>query len=67
MAHAQTAHDAGKYYIPHGSKWPAVGAAALFITMLGTAAVLNGVGVGPWIAYLGLAAVAGLVLLGMRR
>jgi len=27
---------------PHGSKWPAVGAAALFITMLGTAAVLNG-------------------------
>ena len=24
MAHAQTAHDAGKYYIPHGSKWPIV-------------------------------------------
>ncbi len=47
-----------KYYIPHGSKWPAIGAAALFITMLGTAAVLNGSSLGPWIAYLGLAAVA---------
>ena len=43
MAQAHSAHGAGKYYIPHGSKWPAVGAAALFITMLGTAAVLNGV------------------------
>jgi cytochrome c oxidase subunit 3 len=58
MAQAHIAHDTGKYYIPHGSKWPAVGAAALFTTMLGTAAVLNGASVGPWIAYLGLAAVA---------
>ena len=58
MAQAHTAHGAGKYYIPHGSKWPAVGAAALFVTMLGTAAVLNGASLGPWIAYLGLAAVA---------
>ena len=58
MAQAHTAHGAGKYYIPHGSKWPAVGSAALFVTMLGTAAVLNGASLGPWIAYLGLAAVA---------
>jgi cytochrome c oxidase subunit 3 len=58
MAQAHTAHDAGKYYIPHGSKWPAVGAIALFTTMLGTAAVLNGVDIGPWIAWAGLAAVA---------
>ena len=58
MAQAHTAHGAGKYYIPHGSTWPAVGAAALFVTMLGTAAVLNGANLGPWIAYLGLAAVA---------
>jgi hypothetical protein len=34
MAHAETAHDADKYYIPHGSKWPAW-ALALFTTMLG--------------------------------
>jgi len=58
MAQAHTAHGAGKYYIPHGSKWPAVGAVTLFVTMLGTAAVLNGSSMGPWIAYLGLAGVA---------
>jgi cytochrome c oxidase subunit 3 len=58
MAQAHSAHGTDKYYIPHGSKWPAVGAAALFTTMLGTAAVLNGASLGPWIAYLGLAAVA---------
>ena len=44
MAHAAHAHDPDKYYIPHGSKWPAVGAAALFITMLGTAAAVADVG-----------------------
>jgi len=58
MAQAQAAHGSDKYYIPHGSKWPAVGAITLFITMLGTAAVLNGSSMGPWIAYLGLAGVA---------
>ena len=41
MAHAQTAHDAGKYYIPHGSKWPIVGAVSLFVMMLGAAALLT--------------------------
>jgi cytochrome c oxidase subunit 3 len=58
MAQAHAAHGSDKYYIPHGSKWPAVGAVTLFVTMLGTAAVLNGSGMGPWIAYLGLAGVA---------
>jgi len=29
MAQAHAAHGSDKYYIPHGSKWPAVGAAAL--------------------------------------
>ena len=58
MAQAHAAHGSDKYYIPHGSKWPAVGAVTLFITMLGTAAVLNGSSLGPWIAYLGLAGVA---------
>ncbi len=58
MAQAPAAHGGNKYYIPHGSKWPAVGAVTLFVTMLGTAAVLNGSGLGPWIAYLGLAGVA---------
>jgi cytochrome c oxidase subunit 3 len=58
MAQAHAAHGSDKYYVPHGSKWPAIGAVTLFITMLGTAAVLNGVDVGPWIAYIGLAGVA---------
>src|SRR5690606_22971775 len=58
MAHAPAAHGSDKYYIPHGSKWPAIGAVTLFVTMLGTAAVLNGSSLGPWIAYLGLAGVA---------
>jgi cytochrome c oxidase subunit 3 len=58
MAQAQAAQGSDKYYIPHGSKWPAVGAVTLFTTMLGTAAVLNGSSLGPWIAYLGLAGVA---------
>jgi cytochrome c oxidase subunit 3 len=58
MAQAQAAHGSDKYYIPHGSKWPAVGAVTLFVTMLGTSAVLNGWNVGPWIAWLGLAGVA---------
>jgi cytochrome c oxidase subunit 3 len=58
MAHAHTAHDAGKYYIPHGSKWPIVGSVSLFITMLGVAMLLNGINVAPWILLLGLLAVA---------
>jgi len=58
MAQAQAAPGSDKYYIPHGSKWPAVGAITLFVTMLGTAALLNGSSMGPWIAYLGLAGVA---------
>jgi cytochrome c oxidase subunit 3 len=58
MAHAHSAHDAGKYYIPHGSKWPIVGSVSLFVTMLGVASWLNGVSVGPWILLVGLLAVA---------
>ena len=47
MAHAHATHDAGKYYIPHGSNWPIIGSIALFITMLGVASLLNGVNIGP--------------------
>jgi cytochrome c oxidase subunit 3 len=58
MAHAHTAHDAGKYYIPHGSKWPIVGSVSLFVTMFGVAMWLNGINVAPWIFLAGLLAVA---------
>ena len=57
MAHAQTAHDAGKYYIPHGSKWPIVGSVSLFVMMLGAAALLNGVSMAPFIFWAGFLAV----------
>ena len=57
MAHAQTAEVADKYYIPHGSKWPAVGAAAFFTTMLGVALLLMGVTAWPWVLGAGFAAV----------
>jgi cytochrome c oxidase subunit 3 len=58
MAQAHAAHGGDKYYIPHGSKWPIVGSVALFTTMLGVASWLNGVQVGPWVFYTGLAMVA---------
>src|SRR5688572_21865275 len=57
MAHAQTVHDAAKYYIPHGSKWPAIGAMALFTTMLGVALLLMDAAAWRWVLVLGLAAV----------
>jgi cytochrome c oxidase subunit 3 len=57
MAQAHTAHDAAKYYIPHGSKWPIIGSLSLFVTMLGAAALLNGVDIAPWVLLVGLLAV----------
>ncbi|MFN7752111.1 MAG: cytochrome c oxidase subunit 3, partial [Pseudomonadota bacterium] len=58
MAQAHAAHGGDKYYIPHGSRWPIVGSVALFTTMLGVSSWLNGVQVGPWVFYAGLAMVA---------
>jgi cytochrome c oxidase subunit 3 len=57
MAHAHTAPDTGKYYIPHGSHWPIVGSVSLFVMMLGAAALLNGVNIAPFIFWTGFAAV----------
>jgi cytochrome c oxidase subunit 3 len=57
MAHAHTAHDAGKYYIPHGSNWPIIGAVSLFVMMGGAAALLNGLNMAPFIFWAGFAAV----------
>jgi cytochrome c oxidase subunit 3 len=58
MAQAHAAHGDDKYYVPHGSKWPVVGAITLFTMMFGVSAVLNGWSFGPWIAWLGFAGVA---------
>lgn len=54
MAHA-TNQDV--YYVPHGSWWPIVGTVGLFLLMAGFGAALNGVGVGQWVAFSGVALV----------
>src|SRR5258707_769004 len=44
MAHAD-AHalpDNSRYYVPHGTRWPAVGSIALFSTVSGAATWING-------------------------
>src|SRR5687767_13171469 len=40
MAQAH-APEAGKYYVPHSSKWPIIGSAAFFTLLLGVIALLN--------------------------
>jgi cytochrome c oxidase subunit 3 len=45
------------YYVPHGSNWPILGAVGLFILMLGVSTTLNGAGVGPVLAWSGVAVV----------
>ncbi|MFO1468995.1 MAG: cytochrome c oxidase subunit 3 [Steroidobacteraceae bacterium] len=35
------AHDAGSYYIPHGSPWPIFGSVTLFTVMFGAISTLN--------------------------
>ncbi|MFI4914147.1 MAG: cytochrome c oxidase subunit 3 [Steroidobacterales bacterium] len=39
---AESHIDSSKYYVPHSSPWPIVGSVALFCTMLGAIAFLNG-------------------------
>jgi len=38
---SDTHHDAGAYYVPHGSPWPILGSVALFCLMLGAVSFLN--------------------------
>jgi len=58
MAHAHTDHAGDKYYIPHGSPWPIIGAIALFLTVGGASLWLNHRDPGPWIMTAGLIVVA---------
>jgi cytochrome c oxidase subunit III len=48
-------HASGGYYIPSSSHWPAVGSAALFLTMFGAGNWLNGTGWGVYIFFAGIA------------
>jgi cytochrome c oxidase subunit 3 len=47
-------HASSGYYVPHSSHWPAVGSAALFLTMLGAANWLNGADWGSYVMLAGL-------------
>ena len=49
--------DSSKYYVPHGSHWPVVGAIGLLLTMAGVSAWLNGSTIGMWTFYAGLGVV----------
>ncbi len=61
MAHA--AHDANKYYIPHGSNLPFFGSVALLILMVGASMTLSGIGFGTPILIGGLVLVFALFYL----
>jgi len=58
-AHAPTAHDAGKYYIPHESPWPIYGSVTLFTMLIGACGWLNQ-WYGPWVFVLGFTMLIGL-------
>ncbi|PZN32770.1 MAG: cytochrome c oxidase subunit 3 [Proteobacteria bacterium] len=59
MAQAQTAGaPADKYYVPHHSPWPIVGASALFVTVAGACMWLNSANGGRWVFLLGLTLLA---------
>jgi cytochrome c oxidase subunit 3 len=50
------------YYVPHGSNWPILGAVGLFLLMLGVSTTLNGAGVGPVLAWTGVAVVIVMIV-----
>ena len=53
-------HAENRYYVPHGSHWPAVGSVALLFIMVGVSTWLNGVDVGRWVMFAG---IAGLIVM----
>lgn len=56
MAQSQSAaHVAGKYHLPHGTRWPIIGSAALLVLFFGVATLLNGTESAKWIILAGAA------------
>ena len=47
-------HADDRYYVPHDSHWPIVGALALLFLMVGVSVWLNGGGLGFWVMMMGL-------------
>ncbi len=44
-----------RYYVPHGSQWPIIGSAALFLIMVGVSSWLNGLAFGQPMFWVGVA------------
>lgn len=59
MAHA---HSQDKYYVPHGSHWPIVGAIGLFTSVFSVSTWLNGGDIGEIFFYVGLAILLFMVI-----
>ena len=54
---SQSESSEQKYYVPHGSHWPAVGSLGLLFLMVGISIWLNGASYGGWISLLGVATI----------
>ncbi len=50
-------HAENRYYVPHDSHWPIVGAVGLLLLMVGVSVWLNGSTPGFWVMLAGLAVV----------
>jgi cytochrome c oxidase subunit 3 len=46
-----------KYYLPHGTRWPIITSAGLFVMLAGVSVLLNGGSIGKWVALAGAATV----------
>ena len=53
--------DANIYFVPHSSRWPFLGAIALFVTMVGVGSWLNEVSWGMWTFFVGTALLIGVL------
>ena len=51
---SEAATGSGHYYVPHETHWPIIGSVGLFALVGGFAMYLNGTGIGPFVAVIGL-------------
>ncbi|HMB76058.1 MAG TPA: cytochrome c oxidase subunit 3, partial [Kiloniellaceae bacterium] len=54
-------HADNRYYVPHGSHWPIVGALGLLLLMVGVSIWLNGSAPGFWVMMAGVAVIVFMI------
>lgn len=54
-------HEKGSYYVPHESYWPVIGTIGMFVTVIGTGALLNGIQWGTPVMFGGMAIILFMV------